>query len=215
MYLWIGCGRYAHVLRCIIGDPGDEGNLASVAAVSMRRRGKTDQVYCDAPLALAGGVVLDIVDGVSATNALVSSSVLALCVEKLLAEDGVVGLGRRVLNDNLLPVVRDLVDDPLGRLAELEVVECSDALGRNGNTMVGNVSAIFWTSGRSQGGREVRMNIPRLGLEMAMLVFERTEVVGEEHTILNVCLAVITHGGGYSSGVSHQLCSAGLRQQHS
>ena len=83
----------------------------------------------DTPLALASSVVLDILDGVSATDALVASSVLALCVEELLAEDGVVGLGRRVLDDNLLPVIRDLVDDPLGRLAELEVVECSDALG--------------------------------------------------------------------------------------
>ena len=93
-----------------------------------------------APLALASSVVLDIVDGVSATDALVSSSVLALCVEELLAEDGVVGLSGRVLDDDLLPVVRDLVDDPLGRLAELEVVECGDALGCNGNT-VGKSSA--------------------------------------------------------------------------
>lgn len=48
----------------------------------------------DEPLALASSVVLDIVDSVSATNALVASSVLALCVEELLAEDGVVGLSR-------------------------------------------------------------------------------------------------------------------------
>jgi len=91
--------------------------------------GDKTRVNGDAPLALASSVVLDVVDGVSATDALVASSVLALCVEELLAEDGVVGLGRRVLDDNLLPVIRDLVDDPLGRLAELEVVECSDALG--------------------------------------------------------------------------------------
>jgi hypothetical protein len=58
-----------------------------------------------APLALASSVVFDIVDGVSATNALVASSVLALCVEELLAEDGVVGLSGRVLDDDLLPVV--------------------------------------------------------------------------------------------------------------
>ena len=81
------------------------------------------------PLALAGGLVFDIVDGVSATDALVSSPILALCVEQLLAEDRVVGGGGRLLDDNLLPVIRDLVDDPLGRLAELEVVERLDALG--------------------------------------------------------------------------------------
>jgi hypothetical protein len=107
---------------------------------------KTKRIDGGAPLALASSVVFEIVDGVSATNALVSSSVLALCVEELLTEDGVVGLGRRVLDDNLLPVVRDLVDDPLGRLAELEVVECGDALGRNRNTVTG-LSA----PGRGQG----------------------------------------------------------------
>ena len=108
------------------------------------------KVESGAPLALASSVVFDIVDGISATDALVASSVLALCVEELLAEDGVVGLSGRVLDDNLLPVVRDLVDDPLGRLAELEVVECSDALGCDGNTVVG-LSAL-WTSGRDQCG---------------------------------------------------------------
>jgi hypothetical protein len=111
---------------------------------------KTTRIDGGAPLALASGVVFEIVDGVSATDALVSSSVLALCVEELLTEDGVVGLGRRVLDDNLLPVVRDLVDDPLGRLAELEVVECSNALGRNRNTVTG-LSAPC-TLGRAQGG---------------------------------------------------------------
>lgn len=30
--------RGAHVLRCIIRDPGDEGNLASAIGVSMRQR---------------------------------------------------------------------------------------------------------------------------------------------------------------------------------
>lgn len=88
------------------------------------------------PLALTLGLVFHIVDGVSATHALLSSPVLALCVQELLPECRVVGNGRGLLDNNLLPVIGDLVDDPLGGLAELEVVEGGNALGRNGNTAV-------------------------------------------------------------------------------
>lgn len=88
------------------------------------------------PLALALGLVFDIVDSVSATLALLSFPVLALCAQELLSECGVVVDGGGFLNNNLLPVIGDLVDDPLGRLSKLEVVECRDALRGDGDTMV-------------------------------------------------------------------------------
>jgi hypothetical protein len=97
-------------LRRIIRDPADESDLAALALA-------------------AGGVVLDVVDGVAAANALDALAVLALGADQLLAESVVVGLGGGLLDDNLLPVVGDLEDDPLEALAELELVERLDALG--------------------------------------------------------------------------------------
>lgn len=104
-----------HVLRGIIGHPADEGDLAALALA-------------------AGSVVLDVVDGVTAADALVALAVLALGVDQLLAEDVVVALGGGLLDDNLLPVIGDLEDNPLEALAELELVEGSDALGSDGDT---------------------------------------------------------------------------------
>lgn len=104
------CGVLStHVLWGVIWHPGDKGDLAALALTTI-------------------GVVLDIEDSVSATHDFLALLVLALGAEKLLAEFGVVWVGRGLLNDNLLPVVGDLVDDPLGRLAELQVVERLDTL---------------------------------------------------------------------------------------
>lgn len=99
----------------IIGHPADEGDLAALALA-------------------AGSVVLDVVHGVTATNALVALAVLALGAEELLAESLVVGLAGLLLDNNLLPVIGDLEDDPLEALAELELVEGLDALGSDGDT---------------------------------------------------------------------------------
>ena len=110
-----------HVLRSIIGHPADESDLAALALA-------------------ARSVILDIVDSVAAANALVALAVLALGADKLLAESVVVGLGGLVLDNNLLPVVGDLEDDPLEALAELKLVEGSDALGSDGDTVEGTVS---------------------------------------------------------------------------
>lgn len=104
-----------HVLRSIVGHVADEGDLVALALA-------------------AGSVVLDVVDGVAATDALVALAILALGAGQLVAEDLVVGLGRGLLNDDLLVVVGELEDNPLGALAELEVVEGSDALGSDGDT---------------------------------------------------------------------------------
>lgn len=97
-----------------------------------------DQRFChdnsNVPLALSLGLVFHVVDSVSSTNTLLAFPVLALCVQKLLPECGVVGNGGALLDDNLLPVIGDLVDDPFGRLSKLEVVECRDTLRRDGNT---------------------------------------------------------------------------------
>ena len=57
-------------------------------------------------------------------------------VEQLLAEDVKVGLLGSLLDDNLFPVVADLVDNPFDVLAKLELVEGADALRRNRHTAV-------------------------------------------------------------------------------
>jgi hypothetical protein len=97
-------------LSRIIGHPADEGDLAALALA-------------------AGSVVLDVVHGVTATDTLDTLAVLALGADQLLAESVVVGLGGGLLDDNLLPVIGDLEDDPLEALAELELVESLNALG--------------------------------------------------------------------------------------
>ena len=104
-----------YVLWRIIWCPADESDLAPGALAVVK-------------------LVLDIENSVATTNALLAAAVLALGVEQLLTEDVEVGLLGSLLNDNLLPVVADLVDDPLGVLAELELVEGADALGCDGNT---------------------------------------------------------------------------------
>lgn len=104
-------------MRRIIGGPRDESDLGASALTILK-------------------LVLDVEDSVTAANALLALAVLALGVEELLAEDRPVSLLGCLLNNNLLPVVADLVDDPLGVLAELELVEGADALGCDGNTAV-------------------------------------------------------------------------------
>jgi hypothetical protein len=101
----------------IIRGPRDEGDLGACALTTVE-------------------LVLDIEDGVTTANALLALAVLALGVQELLAEDVEVGLLGCLLNNNLLPVVADLVDDPLDVLAELELVEGADALGRDRDTVV-------------------------------------------------------------------------------
>lgn len=100
-------------MASIIGHPADEGDLVALSTVLVK---------------------LDIVHGVAAADTLNTSLVLALGADQLLAESLVVVLGGRLLDNDLLVVVGDLEDDPLGALAELEVVECSDALGSDGDT---------------------------------------------------------------------------------
>jgi hypothetical protein len=125
LYIMRGCsvsvrvrfwyGIKTDVLRRIIRSPRDEGDLGACALAVVE-------------------LVLDVEDSVTAANALLALAVLALGVEELLTEDGPVSLLGGLLNNNLLPVVADLVDDPLGVLAELELVEGADALGCDGNT---------------------------------------------------------------------------------
>jgi hypothetical protein len=120
--------RSTHVLRRIIWRPADECNLAPGALARVE-------------------LVLDVEYGVAATNALLALAVFALCVEKLLAEHVEVGLLGGLLNDNLLPVVADLVDDPFDILAELQLVEGADTLGRYGDTTSGLVHATIEARG--------------------------------------------------------------------
>jgi hypothetical protein len=118
-------GRATHVLRRIIWYPADECNLA--------------------PGTLAGvELVLDIEDSVATANALLAPAVLALCVQELLTEGVEVGFLRGLLDDNLFPVIADLVDDPLDILAELELVEGADALRCYGDTDIVLVGLYIW-----------------------------------------------------------------------
>jgi hypothetical protein len=102
-------------LRRIIWRPADECNLAPGALARLK-------------------LVLNIEHGVAAANALLALAVFALCVDEFLAENVKVGLLGSLLDNNLLPVVADLVDDPLDILAELQLVEGADALRRYGDT---------------------------------------------------------------------------------
>ena len=95
----LSVSRRPYVLRRIIRHPRDEGDLA--------------------PLALASSLILNIKHRVPSSDALNTRLVLALGIEQLLAEFAVVGVGGGLLDDDLLPVVADLVDDPLDVLAEL------------------------------------------------------------------------------------------------
>jgi hypothetical protein len=106
-----------YVLRRIIWRPADECNLApgSLARVEL---------------------VLDIEYGIAAANALFALAVFALCVEQLLTESVKVCLLGGLLNDNLFPIIADLVDNPFDVFAKLQLVEGADALGRYGNTEV-------------------------------------------------------------------------------
>jgi len=103
-----------HVLASIIRGPANEGDFVALALAALQ-------------------LVLDIEDGIAATNAFVSTPVLALCRKQLLTESAVVGIGRLFFNDNLFPVVADLVDDPFQMFSKLKLVEDGDALGSDGN----------------------------------------------------------------------------------
>jgi hypothetical protein len=87
-----------------------------------------------APLALASGLILDIKHRVPPSDALDAGLVLALGVEQLFAEFAVVSVRGGLFDDDLLPVVADLVDDPFRALAEFEVVEGLDAFGIYGDS---------------------------------------------------------------------------------
>lgn len=118
----------------IIGAPRDEGDLGARAFAALE-------------------LVRDVVDGVAAADALLAPLVLALGVDELLAEGRPVVYVGRLLDDDLFPVVADLVDDVLGVLAQLELVEGADALRRDGNTGGG---LVFWGTGEQMGRRECR-----------------------------------------------------------
>lgn len=98
----------------IIRNPADKSDLVAGALAALQ-------------------VILDIEDGVAAANALLALAVLGLGREQLLAEGSVVVVSRLLLDDNLGPVVANPVDDPLERLAQLQVVEDGDAFGCDGN----------------------------------------------------------------------------------
>lgn len=103
-------------MRSIIRHPTDKRNLAPGALTTLE-------------------LILDIKHRIPPTNALLALLVLALGVEQLFAEGGVIRAGGGLLDHDLLVVVRDLVDDPLGGFAQLEVVEGLDAFGGDGDTV--------------------------------------------------------------------------------
>ena len=111
-----GCSTYLNT--SIIRAPSNEGDLA--------------------PLALsARQIVVEVVDGVSGALGQGAALGLALGVDELLAEGVPVGLLGRGLDDNRLVVVGQRVDDVLDRLAQLQLVELGDALGRDLDSVEG------------------------------------------------------------------------------
>lgn len=145
----------------IVGDPGEEGDLVPRgASAGWSKSGRIWAIGIPHTLAVGASsrVVLDIVDGVPCAGALLASLVLGLGVEQELAELvplrllGLVRLLLLVLDDDLLAVVRDLVDDPLKVLAQLELVEDADAVRRDGNTRRGER---MLAAGKAVGGRRV------------------------------------------------------------
>jgi len=104
-----------HILRRIIRHPTNKRNLAPRPLPTLQ-------------------LILDIKDRITAADPLFALLVLALGVEQLFAEDGVVRVGRGLFDDDFLVVVGDFVDDPFGGFAELEVVEGLDAFGGDGDT---------------------------------------------------------------------------------
>jgi hypothetical protein len=123
-------------LRSIVRAPRDEGNLAPERLLAYATSPLLHP--SSVPLALAAlQVILDIEDRIATTDALNTLLVLALSVQELLPEDAVVGVRRGLLNDDLFPVIADLVNDPFGALSKLQLVEGLDTLRGNRNTIDG------------------------------------------------------------------------------
>lgn len=108
-------GLVTHVLWRIIWAPANEGDFAPRPLARLQ-------------------LILDVVNGVAATNALLALAVFALGVEELLAEGRPVSFLGCLFDDNFFPVVADLIDDVLDILAKLELVEGADAFGGYGDT---------------------------------------------------------------------------------
>jgi len=87
------------------------------------------------PFSLPRSIILDIIHCIPASNALLASLVLALRIQQLLTERAEIGDFGRLFDDNLLPVVADLVDDPFGVFAELELVESRYTVRMDGDTV--------------------------------------------------------------------------------
>ena len=112
------CGEHTHVLRSHVWTPGNKSDLAPASLPSLE-------------------FILDIVHGISASDALVPPLVLALGVHQLVAKVVVVGLLGCLLDDDFFPVVADLVDNPLDVLVEFELIEGADAFGVDGDSRRG------------------------------------------------------------------------------
>jgi hypothetical protein len=105
----------------IIRGPGNEGDLVSDTIAR-------------------GQVVLEVVNGVTGTLANGTSSALGGSVDERLTEVLPLAALGGLLDNNLLVVVRELVDDELVLLVKLQVVESSNAFLRNGGSIVGKQS---------------------------------------------------------------------------
>lgn len=115
----------SHLDSGFVWGPGDECNLASVNALDQFLR----MYNLSIPNSFAvRKLVVEVLDCVSATNALLALLVLGLGVDKLRAELlPILALGQ-ILNHNLGLVVGQLEDDVLYLLALLELVELGDTV---------------------------------------------------------------------------------------
>jgi hypothetical protein len=99
----------------IIRGPGDEGDLVSDTIAR-------------------GQVVLEVVNGVTGTLANGASFALGGSVDERLTEVLPLLAVGSLLDNNLLVVVRELVDDELVLLVKLKLVECGNAVLGNGGS---------------------------------------------------------------------------------
>jgi hypothetical protein len=105
----------AHILWCIIWAPTEKGDLAATAFAAVE-------------------IILYIVDSIAPTNTFLATAVEAFSVKQLLAKYVVISNLRSLLYNDLLPVITNLIDNPLCILAQFEFIKCSYAFGCNGNT---------------------------------------------------------------------------------
>jgi hypothetical protein len=121
----------AHQLNPFLLSPAREGNTHILRRIIRAPANKRD--LATRPFA-ALQLIAHIKHGIPAADALLALAILGFGVDQLVAERAPVALVGLLFDDNLFPVVADLVDDVFDVLAQLELVEGRDAVRVYGDT---------------------------------------------------------------------------------